>query len=95
VVADLHKRIYEAASRPEALDMTAWHTCKKTHCRAGWVIALAGPEGRALEQRFDTSLAAMKIYDASCPGYKINPARFFDSNEDALADMKKLAEASQ
>jgi len=34
----------------------------------------------------------MKIYDASAPGYKINPCRFFDSNEDALADMKKLAE---
>jgi hypothetical protein len=34
----------------------------------------------------------MLIYDASDLGYKINPARFFDSNEEALADMKKLAE---
>ena len=37
----------------------------------------------------------MKIYDASCPGFKINPARFFDSNENALADMKRMAEASR
>jgi len=33
----------------------------------------------------------MKIYEAS--GYKINPCRFYDSNIDALADMKRLAEA--
>jgi hypothetical protein len=92
LVSDLHKRIYEAASAPGALAMNSWHTCEKTHCRAGWVIALAGDEGRALEQRFDTALAAMKIYDASCPGFKINPCRFFDDNEAALADMKKLAE---
>jgi hypothetical protein len=73
--------------------MDAWHTCEKKHCRAGWVIALAGEQGRGLEQRFGTPLAAMKIYDASCPGFKINPCRFFDDNEAALEDMKKLAEA--
>jgi hypothetical protein len=75
--------------------MGDWHTCEKTHCRAGWVIALAGREGCALEQFFDTPLAAMKIYDASCPGFLINPARFFDDNEAALADMKALAEATK
>jgi hypothetical protein len=74
--------------------MDSWHTCEKKHCRAGWVIALAGPEGRALEQFFDTPLAAMKIYDASCPGFMINPARFFDDNDKALADMKALAEGA-
>ena len=75
--------------------MCDWHTCEQTHCRGGWVVTLAGAEGRALERRFNTSLAAMMIYDASCPGYKINPARFFDSNEDALADMKRLAEGEE
>ncbi len=73
--------------------METWHTCKNTHCRAGWAVALAGGAGRKLEARFDTLSAAMKIYDASAPGYKINPSRFFDTNEDALADMKRLAEA--
>ena len=72
--------------------METWHTCEKKHCRAGWVVALAGDAGRHLESRFDTLLAAMKIYDASDPNFKINPCRFFDSNEDALADMKALAE---
>jgi hypothetical protein len=69
------------------------HTCANTHCRAGWVITLAGKEGKELEQRFGWNLAAMKIYDASAPGFKINPCRFFDTNADALADMKALAEA--
>lgn len=35
----------------------------------------------------------MKIYAASDPGFKIHPARFYDSNANALADMKALAEA--
>jgi hypothetical protein len=73
--------------------MDSWHTCENTHCRAGWVVALTGNAGRALESRFDTPLAAMMIYDTSAPGFKINPCRFFDSNEDALADMQRLANA--
>ena len=92
VIANFHKRIYEAASvPPEALNMSTWHTCETTHCRAGWAVFLAGKDGKALESRFNTELAAMMIYDASDLGYKINPCRFYDSNEDALADMKKLA----
>ncbi len=71
--------------------MGSWHTCDNTHCRAGWVVTLAGAEGKALEAFYDTPLAAMMIYDASAPGFEINPCRFFDSNEDALADMAKLA----
>ncbi len=93
-IPNIHKAVYEAASQPKALDMNTWHTCANTHCRAGWVIALAGEAGRKLEARFDTPLAAMKIYDASDPNYKINPCRFFDTNEDALADMKRMAEKS-
>ena len=72
--------------------MEVWHTCEKKHCRAGWIVALAGEAGRKLESRFGTLLAAMKIYDASDANFKINPCRFFDSNKDALADMRRLAE---
>ena len=32
----------------------------------------------------------MLIYRES--GYRINPARFYDKNDEALADMKRLAE---
>jgi hypothetical protein len=92
VIANIHQRVYEAASRPEALEMNTWHNCENTHCRAGWIVTLAGKEGEALEARFDTVVAAMKIYDASSALEEISPVRFFDNNEDALADMKRLAE---
>jgi hypothetical protein len=82
--------------------MGSWHQdeeindegahCGTTHCRAGWVVALAGKAGRDLEKFHNTLQAARMIYDASDPNYRINPCRFFDSNDDALADMKKLAE---
>jgi len=90
VVPDIHAKVYEAVSQPKALDMSSWHTCETTHCRAGWVVTLAGEEGRALEAFHNTDLAARLIYEAS--GFKINPARFHDSNADAMADMKRLAE---
>jgi len=89
-IPDIHKAIYAAASQPGSLEMGAFHTCEKTHCRAGWAITLAGQAGRELEAYFNSELAAMLIYRES--GYPINPARFYDDNDTALADMKRLAE---
>ena len=93
VIPDIHKVVYEAASAPCALKMSTWHTCETTHCRAGWVVALAGEEGRRLEQFHDTPLAAQLIYQAS--GYDINPCRFYDSNEKAMEDMRRLAQSKE
>jgi hypothetical protein len=62
--------------------------------RWSWIVALAGAEGKALEQFYNTELAAMLIYREST-GRRIHPARFYDSNEDAIADMKKCAEGVQ
>ena len=73
--------------------MGTWHTCEKTHCRAGWIVTLAGESGRELQLRFNTELAAMLIYREST-GKRISPVRFYDSNEDALADMKRCAETA-
>jgi hypothetical protein len=89
--------MFAAVSQKGALDMGRWHKCEKTHCRAGWAVALAGDAGFALERFYGgegsgTTLAAMMIYDASDPDFKINPGRFFDENDAALADMKRLAE---
>jgi hypothetical protein len=90
VIENIHQRVYAAASNPTALDMSDWHTCSNTHCRAGWVVHLTGDAGYALERFHNTPLAAQLIYRAS--GSPINPDRFYDNNEDALADMKRLAE---
>jgi hypothetical protein len=89
VIANIHTKMLEAVSQPSALDMGTWH-CGTTHCRAGWAVTLAGEEGKALEEFFGTEQAAMQIYKAS--GSPINPARFYDDNASAMADMKRLAE---
>jgi hypothetical protein len=89
-IENIHQKVYDAASIPEeALNMSTWHSCSTTHCRAGWVVHLAGKAGYDLERFHNTPLAAQLIYAAS--GYDINPCRFYDDNKTALADMKKLA----
>ena len=93
VIPSIHKAVFAAVTVEGALNMGSWHQggfCGTTHCRAGWVTHLAGKEGKALEERFNTELAAMLIYRAS--GYEINPGRFYDTNAEALADMKACAE---
>ena len=70
--------------------MSKWHACETTHCRAGWVVTLAGPEGKALEKETSTCFAAMQIYKASSD-IKVSPTRFFESSEIAMADIKRCA----
>jgi len=89
IIEDLHKKVYECASKPDALNMGDWHTCETTHCRAGWIVTLAGEAGKKLEKQTSTLFAAMMIADAS--GAPISPTKFYGTNEDALADMKKCA----
>ena len=71
--------------------MSMWHTCETTHCRAGWVVTLAGNEGKQLEDAYNVELAAMLIYRESS-NLIVLPARFYDSDDEALADMRRLAE---
>jgi len=91
VIAKIHQVIYEAASQPDGLNMGAWHTCDTTHCRAGWVVSKAGAAGKALEWAMGTPAAAAIIYMASDPKLERVP-NFYSSNEEALEDMKRLAE---
>ena len=91
IIPNIHKAVYAAVTAtPDSLNMADWHSCDTTHCRGGWVVHLAGEAGKKLEQATSTLFAAQQIYKAS--GHSISPVRFFDNNEDAMADMKKLAE---
>ena len=90
-IENIHQKVYAAASQPDALDMSSWHTCETTHCRAGWVIALAGEAGAAMEFCLGTSAAASLIYLKSDPKLEKIPD-FHASNKDALEDMKRSAE---
>jgi hypothetical protein len=92
VIENIHQKVYEAAShKPDALNMSDWHTCDTTHCRAGWVVFLAGDAGKKLEQKTSTLFAALQIYDVSSK-IDVSPVRFFEDNKTALDDMKKCAE---
>ena len=92
VIDDIHAMVYAAASQPGALDMGAWH-CGTSHCRAGWVVTLAGQPGLDLEAEIGTPAAAMAIYMASDPERWKNERLpdFYCDNATALADMARMA----
>ena len=73
--------------------MDWWHSndCNTTHCRAGWVVHLAGEEGYKLEKQTSPAFAAMMIYKISSEIH-VSPNRFFDTNKNALEDIKRCAE---
>jgi hypothetical protein len=92
IIENIHQKVLEAVTKDgNTLNMGEWHTCDTTHCRAGWITFLSGPEGRELERRTSTAFAAQQIVKASSP-IKISPPRFFESNEVAMADIKRCAE---
>jgi hypothetical protein len=81
----------KAVSKPDALNMDTWHSCETTHCRAGWIVHLAGEAGKALEKKTSTLFAAMQIYRKSSD-IQVSPPRFYEPNEVAMADIKRCAE---
>jgi len=91
VIENIHTKVFEACSNPNALDMGNWHTCETTHCRAGWVVTLAGEAGKKLEAFHNTALAASLIYKASSP-LPVTMPRFYETVPQAMADMKRLAD---
>ncbi len=90
-IENIHSAVLSAVEQPEAFDMSDWHTCDTTHCRAGWVVTLAGKEGKALEDQTSTEFAAMMIYKESSP-ILVSPVRFYESNQIAMADIVRCAE---
>ena len=91
-IDNIHSTVLAAVTaKDHKLNMSDWHTCETTHCRAGWVVHLAGEAGKALEDRTSTLFAAQQIYHASSP-IKVSPPRFFESNEIAMADIARCAE---
>jgi hypothetical protein len=91
VIESIHQKVLEAVSQPNALNMETWHTCDTTHCRAGWVVHLAGDAGRKLEQITSTPFAAMQIYKASSE-IRVSPVRFYEDNKTAMKDIERCAE---
>ncbi len=73
------------------LEMSDWHSCETTHCRAGWAIHLAGEAGYALEEKYDSERAGGMIYRASTGRWP----DFFADNKSALEDICLWREAER
>jgi hypothetical protein len=99
-INNIHQSILEAVKGGDALEMGNWHTdekinsdgahCGTTHCRAGWVVALAGKEGRDLELQTSTEFAANVIYSKSST-IEVGPYHFYLSNDQSMADIEICA----
>ena len=94
-IAGLHQKMLAAIEGGGTLEMGSWHgaghACETTHCRAGWVVHLAGDVGRALEYCLSTPVAAALIELASEPTLEGKVPNYYTNNETALADIKRLA----
>jgi hypothetical protein len=100
-IENIHQKLLEAVSKDGALQMDTWHEneefneegahCGTTHCRAGWIIALAGKAGRVLEQQTSTEFAAKHIYKESSPIH-VSLTKFYVKNEESMADIIRCAE---
>jgi hypothetical protein len=91
IIPNIHQAIAAAVSNPDAFGMGLWHTCETKHCRAGWVVHLAGEAGKKLEKLTSTSHAAVQIYHKSS-SIAVSPPRFYETNEVAMADILRCAE---
>jgi hypothetical protein len=87
-VKDLDQKLEEATRKSGSLNMTYWHDRDGVHCRAGWVVTIAGKAGLALEHSLGTCAAAALIYVAS--GRTIVP-NFHADDLDARADIVRCA----
>ena len=88
-IEKLHTKIAEAIAGGGCLKMDTWHTCKTTHCRAGWAIEIAGEAGKELECRVGSAGAGALIFAKSYPSQMVPD--FYADNETALADIKWCA----
>ena len=91
-VENLFTKILEAIEKGGKLNMGDWHTCKTTHCIAGWVIVLAGEAGRVAEELVGTPWAASIIIRDSCPYLEGKNPNFYANDEEGMKFIKECAE---
>lgn len=90
VIKNIHAAVAKVTKPVSALCMTSWHRCETTHCRAGWVVTLAGAAGEDLENRVGTNFAAQLIYKASSP-IRVPMSAFFEGRTIALQHIRQCA----
>ena len=83
-IEKLFTKIQSAIKSGGRLNMGQWHSCKTTHCMAGWVTSLAGETGRVMERLLGTPWAATLIILESCPYLEGKVPDFHSSNEEGM-----------
>ncbi len=91
VIESVHAKILSSIKAGGKLEMGAWHTCETTHCRAGWVVTLAGEAGKKLEEQYGTPAAAALIECKSEPRLEWKVPNYYASNDAALEQIRELA----
>lgn len=95
-ITSIHTKVAEAVESLGNLDMSEWHSeCGTTHCRAGWVVTLAGQEGKGLEAAVGTAAAAFLIYMASDPDMEVFPDFYQYNDKKALESIREYAAREQ
>lgn len=90
-IPDIHQAVYAAVTAEGCvLDMSTWHMCESSHCRAGWVNTIAFGENRLMaEDRVPTPHLALAVYLKAHPTMPVPSWYAMDSW--AMADIEKLA----
>ena len=89
-IEHIDAKIYSDVMDGFNLDMSSWHKCETTHCRAGHAIRLAQEEGKTLESKLGPCAAGALIYAASRPNIRVPD--FHSSDDDALEDLRICTE---
>ena len=93
-VPDIDAAILAAiGDEPARLDMSAWHKCGTTHCRAGWAITLAGEQGAALEANVGPAAAGALISAVSRPTMRV--PNFYTHSDAVMQSLRDDAEAAR
>ena len=91
MIKNIHKAVLKAIKKEGCkLNMNSWHTCETTHCRAGWVVILAGEEGLKLEKETSTAFSAYQIYKASSD-IKVSFNDFYVNDKKAMESIIECA----
>lgn len=90
-IDNIHQELLRTLEQPEnTLNMKDWHICMTAHCRAGWIVVIAGEEGRKLEMQTTTEFAATLIYRASSD-IRVPRDTFYADDDTAMADIRDCA----
>ena len=80
----LIQKIAKAITLPQnSLEMASWHTCKTSHCIAGWACVLNETAAK-LEKQHGTLVAATLVLENEATSH------FYDSNEEALKYLQSV-----